>query len=713
MKRRLFQLSLIVIQVALWMSISSAFAQDSTSEISITAQHQERTKEGVLARGRVKIRYKNIEILAELVRLNSETKEVVAEGGVTIRLPNEVISMESARFNLDSWEGTLKKARGMVQPSIFYKADSIEVKSRNEYGLRKVMLTSCTQPVPIWKFSCSKANFKKGDYFEMWNAVFSIKKVPIFYFPYMKYPADQDPSTGLLAPQLGYSGPKGMFYSQSFYWAIKRNMDATINFDLYSARGIGGGLEYRYLFKEGLGGQFRLYYFNFKKDPERSDPNSAYIIRFNHNQPLPFGFNFVADVDYQSSYDFLREFDNNYKTALTSNRSSQAYLSRSWNYFTFSARVSRFETRFIEEDISFIRHSIPEFRFSSSKIKLFSPIYFSFSSAFKRWEQGWETSYEAGTQKHSQSFNLAPSLTVPFNSIPWLTLTSTATANLTYYFQSYAPDSTNIVDEPLLSKIYSANFRLTGPVFVKIFYGADEEPKIKHIIEPYFSYMYDSPVAESDRFIASWIFYRNHYVQYGITNRFLIKQDGSSREIFSLGIAQTFYLEPEEGPLRLYLFNGKAPAFSDISGNVRFYPARNYSLNFSISYNPYFKTFSRLSLSAQLGLPQEPAFLQVKWYKSINPYRENIFYNRHQIGVTGGLKIPALSLEALGDIYFNIQKREMLYSALSLVYHFQCLDLGVEARIYYFREEPEFQFRFNFGLGNIGKTTDFFWGLNF
>ena len=106
-------------------------------------------------------------------------------------------------------------------------------------------------------------------------------------------------------------------------------------------------------------------------------------------------------------------------------------------------------------------------------------------------------------------------------------------------------------------------------------------------------------------------------------------------------------------------------------------------------------------------------FLRVNWYKSLNPYRENALLSRHQINFYWGFKIPAISLEVLAEIDFNIVEKELLYSALSLVYHYQCLDFKADVRIFYFREQPEFQFRFSFGLGNIGKTTDFLGGLGF
>ena len=86
---------------------------------------------------------------------------------------------------------------------------------------------------------------------------------------------------------------------------------------------------------------------------------------------------------------------------------------------------------------------------------------------------------------------------------------------------------------------------------------------------------------------------------------------------------------------------------------------------------------------------------------------------RHQIGVYGGVKIPQLSLDAQFDLDFNILEGQMLYSAVALVYHYQCIDFKGELKIFYFRDKPETQFRFSFELGNIGKTNDLLGGFGF
>ena len=693
--------------------ILSQQAQPVSSDVTIVAEHEEFVEGVWRAWGSVRLQYRELTLFADWIEFHTETKDVFARGDpATLHLPDETVSMQEIRGNLDSTEGFLQQVYGQIQPSITYGADRVERLDQDRYRLEKAWFTSCSQPTPRWRFTSSRANFKKSDYVEMWNSVFYLKKVPVFYLPYFRYPLDEERSTGFLMPSAGYNGRKGFTFSQSFYWAIRRNMDATFNLDYYSARGLGAAAEYRYIFPRGIGGQLQLYYFRFNDESLQEDRN-AYIVRFNHAQPLPFDFRLVADVDYQSSFDFLREFDNNFQRAVVSNRSSQVYLSRSWSYFNWNVRVSNFETYYRQNDRSIIRRNLPEASFSASKIKLFSPLYFSFNTSFNRWEYGWDDQYEAGTQRKSQSFSFRPTLTLPFTSIPWMTVNTSFASNLNYYFQSYAPGTSQVVNEPLFTQNHSFSLELLGPVFIKMFYGKDGEPKLKHILEPTLSFVYDSPISTSDRIITQRFFYRSFYLFYGITNQFLVKEERGSRDLVTLRLGQRFYFDPESSPLQNYKVNDQIPEYSDFEGSLRFYPSSRYSVDFTAGFNPYENEFSRLRLGLNLGTPADDLFLRVNWYKSTDPFREAAAFARHQIGFFTGIKLPRLSLEALGELDFNIQERELLYSALGLVYHYQCIDFKADLRVFYFRDKPEVQFSFSFELGNIGKTTDFLGGLGF
>src|SRR4030067_1802341 len=146
---------------------------------------------------------------------------------------------------------------------------------------------------------------------------------------------------------------------------------------------------------------------------------------------------------------------------------------------------------------------------------------------------------------------------------------------------------------------------------------------------------------------------------------------------------------------------------------MRFYPVRKSTPDASTGYNPYFRTFAFCRLGASINSLSDPFFLSVSWFRSMNPWRQSVFGDRQQIGVVSRVEIPRLNLEAQGEFDFNILERKMLYSGISLVYHYQCLDFKADVRIFYYRETPEVQYRVSIGLGNIGKTTDFMGGLGY
>lgn len=689
-------------------------------DMTIYANSQEKVEARVFANGAVEVRYKDIRFFADKVDIDINTKDVLAVGHVAIQLPNETITAEKMTFNLDTQQGKLDRALGRIQPDILYESTSIERKSDNLYAFGKMSFTSCTQPTPRWQFSCARANFKKNDYIEMWGAVFRIKKVPIFYLPYMRYPLDRDRATGFLMPQIGYNQIKGFSVSQGFYWAIARNMDATFSFDYYGSKGVGGGLEYRYLFSDGTSGQANLYYFIFKTSESGEKPVDAYIIRWNHTQTLPFGFKFVAAVDSQNSFEFLQNFDNNFRRSLVFNRSSQAYVTKTWKAFSLSVRAGRFETSFPVQDASYVTRYLPQINLNGFKMKILKPLYFSFSSSFSSNEYGWDYQYPANQQFRNREFSFSPVLSLPFTSIPWLMFDFSLAGTLLHNNRSLRPGA-GVVEEGVWAGNYTVEISLTGPVLYRIWDlkggapgSAEQMRRLKHIVEPFVSYRYESPYLNGDRVYTPYGLFRYHQLSYGLNNHILIKEgSGAPREIFTLGLVQAYYLEPEASPLQYYRFDGEIPEFTEIQGSLRYYPSGPYSVDVGAYYNVYSDSLAHLRIGANYTDPSGNLVAGVNWYKYVNPYYKDIYFSRDQIQFIGSVRIPQWQIEAAGDLNYNIAEKKFLYVGGNFVYHYQCLDIKADVQVFFFRETPELQFKISFGLGNIGKTTDFLGGAEF
>ena len=689
-------------------------------EVRIVARTQEHARDRIFAAGDVEVHYRDLRLFADRVEYNTATKDILAEGNVVAQSAGEVIRAERVLANLETGRARVEKASGIVQPTILFDAEAVERKEADLFSLSRARVTPCTQPNPRWSFGLSRANLKKDDYLEMWDAVLRIKSVPVLYLPYLRYPL-RERATGFLLPRFGLSGPKGVSLSQSFYWAIAPNMDATVGFDLYPSRGLGAGLEYRYLFPGGTKGGLNAYYFIYKRDALGAKPGNSSIVRLDHTQALPLGFTLVANLDYQTSYGFLREFDNDFQRALVYNRTSQVYLSRSWRGFSLSARASRFETYFSEIDDANVTASLPQVTFNVFKTKVFPrlPLFFSLNTSLNRWQYGWKSQFEAGTERRSTRLSVSPTLSVPFSSVPWLTAAASVTANLNAYGESLDPDTGEVVDEPLLTRNFVLGLEVTGPVLTRVFYGRDGRARLKNVIEPHVQYTYDSPVDQAGRVVTTYGYFRYHQMTYGLTSRFLFKAGDRAVEVFALDLAQTHYLSPEEGPLSLFPVDGKAPRFSEVTATLRFYPQSEFSVDAAAAYNPYYDSLSSLRLSATAGAKAAGNFITLTWLTSRNSWVAGIdpaliaLYDRDQVGAFGGVRLPGLSLDLQLEADYNIERRKLLYTGAQATFHYQCLDVLVDVRVFYYRERPDTQVRLSLGLGSIGRTLDFLGGFGF
>jgi lipopolysaccharide assembly outer membrane protein LptD (OstA) len=257
--------------------------------------YQEKKGDMILASGQVELHFEDLTLLCDRLQLNITTYDLQAEGQVCLQLPSEVVNCQRLIYNLKTREAQFEDVQAISRPSLLFGAKEISQTSTNMMKVKEAWLTSCTQPVPRWSFNFKQAELKADDYVSMSRAVFSIKKVPVFYLPYLKYPL-KERATGFLFPEIGYNQVKGLAISQGFYWAMTRNTEATLTADYYSSQGAGAGIDYRYLLRGKTSGEASAYVFFFKRqaDSDRRDP--GYLIRWSHQQLLPGSFQFNGQL---------------------------------------------------------------------------------------------------------------------------------------------------------------------------------------------------------------------------------------------------------------------------------------------------------------------------------------------------------------------------------------------------------------------------------
>jgi LPS-assembly protein len=205
-----------------------------------------------VAKGSVRMERDKGVLGADTVTYYEKTSDVIAEGNVSYDNGAMSLSAAKAELNMEKRTGELYDAEVFSRKDNYHlKGKKIEKKGENSYYSTDASFTTCDAPVPAWCFKGRDVDTVIGEKLTAKDASFRIKNLPVFYTPYLWAPLVTERHTGFLMPTVGNSNSLGVEANVPFFWAISENMDATFVLDSYSKRGIGTGVEYRFL---GLGG---------------------------------------------------------------------------------------------------------------------------------------------------------------------------------------------------------------------------------------------------------------------------------------------------------------------------------------------------------------------------------------------------------------------------------------------------------------------------
>src|SRR5216684_6291670 len=220
----------------------ASYSKGQGEEATIRAVSQEKHGDVWTLRGNAEIDYKDLILHADQITYNDATGEAVATGNVTLDggLYSEHIVGTVAEYNVRTETGKLYDAVGttgirmkgknmtLITSNPFaFTGKIVEKVGPERYVIHNGTVTSCELPNPKWTFSAIRIVVDVGETAKIYNSVFKIKKVPVFYFPFARHPVEKLPrQSGFLTPMFGTSNRKGTILGDSFYWAINSSMDA-------------------------------------------------------------------------------------------------------------------------------------------------------------------------------------------------------------------------------------------------------------------------------------------------------------------------------------------------------------------------------------------------------------------------------------------------------------------------------------------------------
>jgi hypothetical protein len=597
-------------------------------EILVSAEVQREGPGGwVILEGYAIVEFGGGTLQADRIDYNRVTGELLAEGNVVTRSGSTVLVGSRLEYDLRSGTGLIHDAEGWMDQDIHFTGKLVEKLSEDLYRLTDGDITSCSQPLPIWRISWSKALIREEGMAQMWNTTVRFKRMPSAYAPYIAFPVKNKRTSGFLVPQISTSSRRGVSADVAYFWAISRNMDATFEAEWFEKTGYILSPEFRYVLGPDAGGDFQGAY---AYEDEEGFTSRRIALAYDHDQRFANGYHWIVDVDYTSDLTFSRDYATGIDESTRRTIWEKTRLVKTYPLGTLTFRG---------EDIrrpigTQTQHStlLPEaeFVFPSRKLGR-SPVYLSFRggvSAIRNKRQYAHPDWGGFSDDPTYGrLYVAPEFRIPLVQAPWMDLVPTIKLRENLYssrFKEEGPEP-EIEDELLDIHASELSLEMSGPRFER-FYGLARGPggtKWKHLIEPRINYRYIPDIAN-----AEWVlpfdslvdsFPRQMHpdvpgrdvdtnvLSYGITMRLLSKgiveedaPEPSAREVVSWTLGQNY-------SFNTYLASGtiggemKRRRFSDVTSSLWYRPTESVSFNVTTTLDQLTDDPERWGLATKLS----------------------------------------------------------------------------------------------------------------
>ncbi|ETX10446.1 organic solvent tolerance protein [Marinomonas ushuaiensis DSM 15871] len=177
-----------------------------------------------------------------------------ATGNVTLRNANQLIRSSSSYISENGNNTTEFTDASFLSHDTGARVEAKSL-SNNQDGvifIEEGFFTTCEPNSESWKLYGSSIELDPNSGFGTAKHVqLRIADIPIFYFPWLRFPIDDRRQSGFLFPSFGYSNTDGLSFSAPFYWNIAPSLDATITPNYIQNEGEGVDLEIRHLSSYG------------------------------------------------------------------------------------------------------------------------------------------------------------------------------------------------------------------------------------------------------------------------------------------------------------------------------------------------------------------------------------------------------------------------------------------------------------------------------
>jgi LPS-assembly protein len=444
---------------------------DDDLRIKADSMDHNQTDDIITARGNVVLLWQGATLTSDIATYDRTKKTLLATGNVVIIKGEDTIKGDTVTLDLDSVRGDLAKGRIFLkQNNIHITSDKVTRTGENDYSASQGIYTTCDAETPSWKIGASDLDMTVEEYGTAKNVFFYIKDMPVFYFPYVVFPVKRERQSGFLFPRFGWSNKKGAESDIFYYWAISPSQEATIDLDIQTKRGVGAGLDYRYLRKQGSTGNLGGYLIY-----DQNTENPRGVIAQSHREIFSPQMNLRTSINMTTDRLFLSDYGEKSGDYNRQSNDSTVNFLKTWQNYALTANL-RYTQDYYAASNNGTLQTLPEIGLAAVRQEILTtPIYFDLDSSASNFYR------ENGVR--GQRLYGFPRLTLVSGIPGYLNISAYAGTHLRAY------DSDNIaygssVNEQDGSLLPEAGLRISTS-FSKVYdIGGETLKKLRHEIMP-------------------------------------------------------------------------------------------------------------------------------------------------------------------------------------------------------------------------------------
>ncbi len=658
-----------------------------------------------------------LEIEADSVEWDNKNNIATAQGNVLIKMGEDTLQGDKIIFNIENKTGVAYKGKAFYARNHFYvKGDKIEKTGEQTYFIEQPRATTCTGDSPDWEIDGSEMNVTIEGYGLMENARLVTKGLPVFYSPFVPFPAKTQRQSGFLLPYLSYSREQdGMDIEIPFFWAISPQMDATLYQRYIEKRGFKEGGEFRYY----LGSKsFGTFYGDYMEDTKHviettdtpasrnwQEMHKRWSYYLNHETDFDPQFYVRTDLRKVSDAWYFRDFSahnyylDNYaqteqdpfkKVPFYGDESlrsleSTARVYKGWSNYNLTGLISSTDD-FALANNDMTLQKYPEIVATGIKQPLLkTPLYYELTGTYDYFYRG------EGQKGHF--FDLSPTFSLPLNMSGYAKITPQIAFSESAWIRddSQAQGDQKSGDRTLYTASLDVSSQLSRIYDFKVL----NVEKIRHEIKPEITYSYTPNVRQDNIPDYMVAIAEQNGVMWALTNTFIakVRDDAgaySYLEFLRLKLFQTYNINDAT--------RGTEGITVPITA-VR-HPFSDLGIEFDFNPYKYFSFVGRNQYSVYDG------WTQTNYDLNIKDWRGDMLTAGYRYTLDSIEEIDVnLKVVITNNITGNFVSRRDLFNSrtventVGLIYNSQCWSLGLD----YTQTDIDSRLLLKISLAGLGK----------